>query len=188
MLEISQEQANALALFKTNKRGMDDFIHGRDNWSESYRSLAVFTVDSFARLLYEPNSFKIEHSDKVNGVWVRSTQAGDDYNVRGYIDTTPFEDVIFNYYDMENEPQRRRLNRSDVALMTPEEIALEENRRLFISLGRKVGEFKTGDVGISSNQDLIRNVGSLGRYYTEGHLTGFFPAEEFITFLKEDAK
>lgn len=67
---------------------------------------------------------------------------------------------------------------------TPEEIKSENERRLWNSIGREVGEFKPDDIGISKdNNTHYRNKpGMLEHLYNSGNLKGFYPVESYIKF------
>lgn len=69
---------------------------------------------------------------------------------------------------------------------TPEEIKGEQERRAWKSIGREVGEFRDGDVGIDSIGFVRRKVMSINEIYKVGDLDGFYPAESFIGFGSAD--
>ncbi|MFJ7971286.1 hypothetical protein [Psychrobacillus sp. NPDC096389] len=71
---------------------------------------------------------------------------------------------------------------------TPEEIKSEKERRLWKSIGRKVGKFHNGDFGISYDGEHPDFVPRLIDLHSEGKLLGFYPAESFISFEEVDSE
>lgn len=196
MLKISQEQENALLEFKKNNSTLEGFSTQRQTYSNRYKPLKHFSLDEFARLLYEPDSYVVDK--KTYGAWVKSIQAGDNFNVRGQVDTVAFDDIVFSYFNDDNESDRRRLNKNDVVLLTPSEIVTEENRRMWIELRRSVGVFKIGDVLFDYENEIFLvtpssfvsegkvSVEDAKNWYQNGDVTGFHPIESFISFKKEE--
>ncbi|PID16840.1 hypothetical protein CSV63_02835 [Sporosarcina sp. P34] len=64
---------------------------------------------------------------------------------------------------------------------TSEEIKAEKEYRAWKSIGREVGGFREGDIGIFKNE-YVDHVDALGVFYKDGVLTGFYPTESFIEF------
>lgn len=74
-----------------------------------------------------------------------------------------------------------------IRLATPEEIKTEKERRLWKSIGREIGEFRIGDMIEMERQlgfkiYLDRQIEVAKHSHQDGKVTGFFPAESFISF------
>ncbi|MET3657875.1 hypothetical protein [Sporosarcina psychrophila] len=69
---------------------------------------------------------------------------------------------------------------------TPEEIKVEQERRVWAKIGREVGEFRKGDVRITKGtvSGFVRTncEKNAKDEYENGELKGFYPAESFISF------
>ncbi|WP_336822979.1 hypothetical protein [Sporosarcina sp. USHLN248] len=65
---------------------------------------------------------------------------------------------------------------------TTEEIKAEKERRKWAKIGRKPGEFRDGDLGISEHGNYIDTPSILKARYELGQLRGFYPAESLISF------
>lgn len=65
---------------------------------------------------------------------------------------------------------------------TPEEIKAEQERRVWAGIGREVGVFFRGDVGMHITGSMHYDPFTIGRFYDKGELKGFYPAESFIGF------
>ncbi|MFD1206672.1 hypothetical protein ACFQ38_16365 [Sporosarcina contaminans] len=63
-----------------------------------------------------------------------------------------------------------------------EEIKAEQERQAWAKIGRRVGEFRDGDLGISEHGNYIDTPSILKARYELGQLRGFYPAESLISF------
>ena len=70
---------------------------------------------------------------------------------------------------------------------TPEEIKAEKERRVWAGIGRKVGQFMYGDVGVSHSESIWTELSSLKTLRDSDDLKGFYPAESFISFEEDDS-
>lgn len=84
---------------------------------------------------------------------------------------------------------------------TPEEIKAVKERRLWKSIGRKVGDFKEKDLVVYEKRyfRLFNNMGCeiygnhmdpayASELYEKGSLRGYYPAESFISFESEESE
>lgn len=71
---------------------------------------------------------------------------------------------------------------------TPEEIKAEKERRVWKKIGREVGEFRDGDIGITNGgaESKINHPNNIKLIYKDGCLKGFYPAESFVSFEEAD--
>lgn len=64
---------------------------------------------------------------------------------------------------------------------TPKEIEIEKERGLWKAIGRNVGEFKNGDIGISKSNNTYRDRPELlTKLYKNGILKAFYPADSVV--------
>lgn len=63
---------------------------------------------------------------------------------------------------------------------TPEEVAQEKEKRFWKSIGREVGEFRKGDVGVFRNGMITSRFYNFEDYRDD--LVGFYPIESFVSF------
>lgn len=73
---------------------------------------------------------------------------------------------------------------------TPEEIKAERERKVWAKYGRKVNEWRNGDVAIiqgrAHNVVIRENDLAIQSDYDGGYVDGFYPAESFIEFGGDD--
>lgn len=180
-VKITQEQAKAIEWLVTfMKREHSDVItlHAKndDKWVNgalNLNGMSLLTLVDALRIGYE-----IEPKYKV-GDWVVSENPHFDQSklIIGKIYTNELGD-----YDVD------RGEKTDLSFLsdawrhaTLEEIKTEKERRLWKSIGRKVGEFKDNDVAIGTHGNTYRsNPGMVSALYKLGRLKGFYPAESFI--------
>lgn len=196
-VKLTQEQADALKIYKDAGHNLAVFAANRRGFHGPYESLKTLSIDELGRVLYEPNSYEVEPQIK-HGYWVKAVLQGNDYITYGKIDTEAFEDFVFDYLKQNNEWGRIRKHKDDLELMTPEEIKLEKNRRLWKSIGREVGELKEKDLVVYENKyfRLFNNMGCeiygfhmdpvyASKLFDHGNINGFYPSESFIFFESE---
>lgn len=53
---------------------------------------------------------------------------------------------------------------------------------LWAELGREVGEFVEGDIGVGTPNNRYEDLSNLSTHYKNGSLKGFYPANSFIKF------
>lgn len=73
---------------------------------------------------------------------------------------------------------------------TPEEIKAEKERRVWVKIGRQVGEFRDGDMRISKENVPTKTKVpdfATGEYFS-GELKGFYPAESFVSFEEGESE
>lgn len=66
------------------------------------------------------------------------------------------------------------------------EIQYAKNFKVWKSLGRKVDEFRDGDIGIFRSGFRISDLEDLKKYHESGDLIGFYPTESYISFWDGD--
>lgn len=182
-IKLTQEQADAIeGVLKhcSKERLLNDHSamkEARGGWST--RKSAVLndlSVADMARSLYI--GYEIEPKYKA-GDWVVFES-----KVNG-----PFICVIEKVYELSVDTDylgsngyKQNFGKELVRHATPEEIHTEKERRWWAEIGREVGEFKDGDVGIVRNGGRSGNPNALKNAYEHGDLVGFYPVESFISF------
>lgn len=70
---------------------------------------------------------------------------------------------------------------------TPEEIKVEQERLLWKSINREVGEFRSKDIRINENGEpiIVNDTKHARMLFEKGKVKGFYPAESFISFGSE---
>ncbi len=143
-VKVTQEQFDWLERYKSDEEinyAID--IHPHKKRPDS--PIADWMPSEIAQALY--NGYEVKQTPLKIGDWAK-VEFRNGGKAIGVIDTTSFDDVIFNYLDIDMSIHRIRKNRAMVTVPTPEEIKQEKERRLWKSIGREVGEFWDGDIAL----------------------------------------
>lgn len=176
-VKLTHEQAEAFKIYKEAGHNLAVFAANSRGFHGHYESLKTLSIDELGRILYEPNSYEIEPQFKV-GDWIaRVDQVTFDKGEK-FMRITGFDGEFVKF------APGRSLRPKLLRKATPEEIKTEKERRLWKNLGRKVGEFKKGDIRIlnDGNSVHITDVDYARVKYIQGRLKGFYPVESFISF------
>lgn len=191
-ISITQEQADALELYKANAgKGVGwvaYFAVAKDEFNSNYASLKFFTLDTFARLMYEPDCFVIRPNYKLRD-YVTITEEGEHQGKVGVINSigTKIVDITLRG----DKPCERIISWHPYRSLRPStesEIAIEKEHEAWEEIGRKVGEIKEGDVGIDIHGFTFRDTNRLLAAHENKELKGIYPIEKFKEFLKEESK
>lgn len=73
---------------------------------------------------------------------------------------------------------------TDLRRATPEEIKVEQERRVWAKIGREPGDIRDGDVGVMNNIMVTRitDIEMIKECYEQKCLLGIYPVESFIEF------
>lgn len=177
-VKLTREQEKALKVYKatpdteTGKylSDLEFFIEMRHTFTNEAECLKGFTIDEFARLLYQSDSYEVEEEYKV-GDWAANPE-GEIAEITEVFD----REVLFkggaDWWKF-----------SELRQATPEEIKAEKERRVWAKIGREIGEFRDGDAGRSENGlHFSSNAAQLKSWYEKGLLGGFHPVESFVSF------
>lgn len=170
-VKLTQEQADALKDYLADCKGdISEAIDEHSNvycdpdngWFGDYTALNKITPSDMARALLI--GYEVEKTFKV-GDWVFNKSSD-----------AVIEIIAVEYANILNGEN------CNVRHATPEEIKAEQERRAWKSIGREVGEFRDGDIGVDCIGFIRRKVMSINEKYKAGDLDGFYPAESFIKF------
>lgn len=141
--------------------------HVLGRWGDAYNSLNKLNLDEIVRALYV--GYEVELPIKV-GDWIFNCKTGEISKViRIDSDYAEVEEQRVFMFDYSRHA-------------TPEEIKAEQERRVWSEIGREVGEFRDGDAAVADEGNVLRNPDNIQKHYACGKLTGFYPAESFISF------
>lgn len=176
-VKVTQKQFEALehrkkqAKYFSSERIIRCHVECDDDWLEGFKGLnkmpLIKLIDAL-RIGYE-----IEQEYKV-GDFVAHKETGVVKEVTGDLET------FFN---------RHYFDKVNLRHATPAEIKGEKERRLWKSTGRGVGEFKDFDSvrlrnGTSFTVGVTLLMPEINNQYDKGNITGFYPAESFISFVE----
>ena len=164
-VKLTQEQSYAIEQLRTYDFEDVLIMRRRKDMPYLYSSLDSLTVDELGSIFFNPDSYEVEETFKV-GDWIydKVTHETSKINTQGRAEGISNYPYNFRY-------------------ATPEEIKAEKERRVWAEIGREVGEFRGGDIGISKNGNTYRdNPSMLSKLHVLKNLKGFYPAESFIKF------
>lgn len=187
-VKLTQEQADAIKTWLLG-RGGDEAktellnVHAKNNtnncdcynvWGGVYKSLNHLDSSDMARALLI--GYEVEETFKV-GDWVRYWRT-DCSAIIGKIEVIAEKERLFK---ADNCPDERQI--SDITRhATLKEIKAEQEHRAWESIGREVGQFVPGDIGVSHNGETFKAQYNLKNLYEKGELKGIYPAGPFISF------
>lgn len=177
-IEITSKQLQELNMLRKDNVspvGLMNTLPG--TFSIGYPELKYFTGDELARLLYQPDCYKMVTEYKV-GDWVLYLGVN---TFAVQIET--IENVVDNQFTFNS---RKYSSSSILRLATKEEIKHEKLERIWWSIRREQGEFKEGDAGIHENGHIVREKAKLEKAYVAGNIVGLYPAESLVNFKLED--
>lgn len=171
-IKLTQEQADAIQEWLLQKYGNKaellnahaQVVGKQGGWPEGnpYESFNGLDQSDMARALLI--GYEVKENYKV-GDWV-------------VYEGEVMEIVAVEFAEILNKNNAER----EIPHATPKEIKAEKERRVWKSIGRKVGEFKRGDVGVLHNGLSVRKLDNLTNLYEGGSLQGFYPEESFVLF------
>lgn len=194
-IKISREQATAIERWLEKKNGdkaqlLD--VHAQvkyknHGWSPGnpYASFNGLSQADMARALLI--GYDIEEKYKVDD-WVTVEWFGGSSGTYKVLEVLADGQVVIDNTGPEGGNTTPRLK--FVRHSTPEEIKAVQERRIWKSIGREVGEFKIGDAGMHEGE-VVRVRTSIDKLvisimYKDNELEGFYPAESFISFEEGD--
>ena len=170
---LSVVQAERIKNYLKGAEKQDVMEKHFEGWKdENNKCLSVLSIDQMARILYEPNSFEVEEPRIKENDWVTRI-TGSTCGRSEFAEGRTFKAIKVSSLVKDSDTNYHGLNALRPA--TKEEIFWAE-------LGREVGEFHEGDRGIASNGALWMKKHNLEREYKINLLTGFYPANSFLTF------
>lgn len=128
------------------------------------------------------NGYEVEPAYKV-GDWIVRLDGTTFMNEKAVVQVDKVSDIHL-FYARDIGIDKIRIRHA-----TPEEIKAEKERRFWAKIGRKVGEFRIGDIRILDDGNSVRitDVDYARAKYIQGSLKGFFPVETFISFEECDS-
>jgi len=189
-IQITEEQAEALESFKNFVYGggyIEHFVTVRDNWVDKYKPLKDFTVDEFARLMYEPNGFEVIEDEPKHVYKVGDYVFFPEDTVYKLIkELEPYKGIQrFKDETIENGKKAQgSLTVNNVRPATQEEINSYKEAEYWASFGREVAEFKAGDGFIDSNGRSFQigefiSIEKAKDWYEDKDFLGLFPSEHY---------
>jgi len=179
-ITISKLEAMAISVYLTNYRGDKASLLDKHaqyvKWFEPYTALNNLSQADLARALLIGYDVEVEYKA---GDWVAVDWFDNGLGIYKVVGVESNGEVVIDNGDLNNNPGNKFIQHA-----TPEEIKAEKERQLWDKLGRKVGEFKVGDVRITRRGSVTRTyfTNEADNEYREGHLIGFYPAESFVSF------
>jgi len=177
-VKITQEQGEAIERFLDSVDGdKERFLRmhvagdGIVYWGDYCHPLNNLSIMKFAEILV--NGYEVEPKFKIGDWVVHDSEQG--------------AEVVREIRRSVIETNKRSHFYYRFRHATPEEIAERKEWELWDSIGREVGDFTEGDVGIFRNGMRVSDSGDLEKYYEYGDLIGFYPAESFVNFGDGDS-
>lgn len=181
-VKLTSEQAVALEIYKKDGFNLAVFVANWRGFNGELESLKTLSVDEMARVLYGSDGYEIEPKHKY-GDWVTKHYSDLSYLI-GRFNQVRSDGMVGVYCSDENIVF---IPYEELSASTPEEIKAEKERRFWAKIGREVGEFKKGDVGLTESGSSSRSPENIADWYELGVLKGFYPAESFISFEDGDS-
>lgn len=195
---LTQEQFEAIEAAKKTwgnnevfRLHVDKTVDKTRTWfNEAYAHMNGISIENMAKILFVPDSFKVESKYevgdwKVYGMYPENIGQiiGRDSNNPNIILMKVQDKAFYNHtFNLKTES----FFKSELRDATPKEIKAEKERRVWAKIGRKVGDFRAGDIGIEKIGEEWQRIsnydGNLLIKYNNGQLKGFYPAESLIRF------